>query len=266
MRIIAIANHKGGCGKTTTAINLSAGLARHNRKVLLIDMDPQAHSTIGLNVQPQKLEKTIYNVLLDSKVELDAIIRPISLNLDLAPADIILSGAELELAGAIGREKELSRCIARLNWDYNYVIIDSPPTLGLLTFNALVAADEALIPIESGFFGLHGVGKLLEVIQLIREKLGHPIRVRILSTMYDRRTNISKETFDELRKFFQEKVLKTVINTNVKLKEAVSKGAPIFNYDPNSAGSRDYEELAKEIISLEKKPKKTTENLNHRFH
>lgn len=252
MRIIAIANHKGGCGKTTTAINLAAGIARHERKVLLIDIDPQAHSTIGLNVKPQELKKTIYNVLLDTKnVSIDEIIIKITENLDIVPSDIILSGAELELAGVIGREKELTRAISGLEKRYDYIFIDCPPNLGLLTFNSLLASDEIIIPIESSFFALHGVNKLLEVVQIIKNKLDHSIKTYVLSTIFDRRTNIAKEVIDELNKFFQEKMLKTVINTNVKLREAAAKGVPIFDYDPNATGAYDYNELAMEIIGQE---------------
>lgn len=252
MRIIAITNHKGGCGKTTTAINLSAGLARCDRKVLLVDMDPQAHSTIGLNIKPQELEKTIYNVLIDPKeVVLNEIIIEITANLDIVPSDIVLSGAELELAGVIGREKELSRAIEELKKDYDYIIIDCPPNLGLLTFNALVASGEAIIPIESSFFALHGVNKLLEVIQIIKDKLDHSVKTYILATIFDRRTKIAKEVFAELNRFFQEKMLKTVINTNVKLRESVAKGVSIFDYDESATGAKDYGELANEVIKQE---------------
>lgn len=252
MRIITITNHKGGCGKTTTAINLSAGITRHERKVLLIDMDPQAHSTIGFNIKPQELKKTIYNVLLDPKnVSLNETIINVTGNLDIVPSDIVLSGAELELAGVIGREKELFRAIAKLEKNYDYIIIDSPPNLGLLTFNALVASSEVVIPIESSFFALHGVNRLLEVIQIVKDKLDHSIKVHILATIFDRRTNIAREVLDELNKFFQEKMLKTVINTNVKLKETAAKGVSIFDYDPDATGAKDYDELAREIIAQE---------------
>lgn len=254
MKIIAIANHKGGCAKTTTSINLAAGLARLDKQVLLIDMDPQAHSTIGFGVKSQELEKTIYDVILGPKLPLEEVVIPVSMNLDLAPSDIVLSSADMELAGEIAREENLARALRKLNTDYDYVIIDTPPNLGLLTFNSLVACDEILVPVESSFFGLHAISKILEVVQVIKDKLEHEIVIRVLPTIYDKRTNIAREVLAELRAFFQDRLLQTVIHTNVKLRESQSRGVSIFAYDAESVGALNYGKLAEELVGLHGQP------------
>ncbi len=256
MRVIAIANQKGGSAKTTTAINLGAALARRGKKVLLIDMDPQANATIGFDVKAHELKNSIYHVLVGpAGVPLDSVIISVGRNLDIAPSDIGLSGAELELANEIGRETRLSHSIHKMKRRYDYVLVDCPPSLGLLTFNCLVAADEVLVPVEMSFFALQGLGKLLQLVEIIRERLDHRIDFRAVATMFDRRNNICKEIFSNLKENFGEKVLDTAINVNVKLKEAASKGVHIFDYDGKSRGAQDYEALAREIMAHEKQPK-----------
>ena len=250
MRIISIANQKGGCAKTTTAINLSACLAESGKTVLLIDLDPQAHASVGLNIETPKLENTIYDVLT-GHVALEDVIIKISENFDLAPSDIVLSAAELELAGVIGRENELSTSIKKMNRRYDYIIIDCPPSLGLLTFNALKASKEVFITIETSFFALHGVGKLLQTLKLLEEKLNHHMSYYALATMHDKRTNLAREVLEEIKNYFKERTFKSVIAMNIKLREATSHGVPITKYSPQSQGAEDYMTLAKEVIGLE---------------
>ena len=255
MKIISIANQKGGCGKTTTAINLSACLAFKGRKVLLIDMDPQGHSTMGLNVKTGESEKTVYDALFGSdgkKVALGDVTVQVSEGFDFVPANIRLSAFEQQLSMAPGRENKLKEIIEELDRIYDYILIDCPPSLGLLTFNSLMASKEVFIPIDMGFFSLHGTGKLLEIIDLVRSKTGHAIRVKALATMYDRRTRIAKEILEEIRDHFKGSTFKTVINYNVKLKEAVSYGKSILDYDKKSRGYRDYLELADDVITEER--------------
>lgn len=253
MRIIAVSNQKGGSGKTTTAINLAACLASRRKKVLLIDMDPQANASIGLNLKTYGLTKSIYDVLVGSaNLGLDDVIVSIGDNFDLVPSNIELSGAELELANQIGRETRLAHVISGLKRRYDYILVDCPPALGLLTFNSLVACNEILIAVEMSFFALQGVGKLLQLIDIIRERLDHSIVFYALATIYDGRNRICQEVLKNMRENFKEKLLNTVVNVNVKLKEAASKGNHILDYDPKSRGARDYLALAGEIIA--KKP------------
>lgn len=257
MRVVAIANQKGGSAKTTTTINLGAALARAGKKVLLIDMDPQANATMGFDIKAHELKNSIYHVLVGpGGVSLDDVIIFIGENLDMAPSDIGLSGAELELANEIGRETRLSHAILKMKRRYDYVLIDCPPSLGLLTFNCLVAANEVLVPVEMSFFALQGMGKLLQLVEIIHERLDHKVLFRAVATMFDRRNNISKEIFENLKENFGDKVLDTVINMNVKLKEAASKGVHIFDYDGKSKGAHDYEALARELLDSEKEPRK----------
>ncbi len=250
MRVIAIANQKGGCAKTTTSINLSACLANKGKKVMLIDLDPQAHASVGLNIETPKLENTIYDVLTRD-VDIKDILIPVSENFFLAPSDIMLSAAELELAGVIGRENELFTRLKKLERSYDYIIIDCPPSLGLLTFNALKACREVIITIETSFFALHGVGKLLETMKLLENKLNHSLIYRALATMYDKRTNLAKEVLEEIKNYFKDRTFKSVISTNVKLRESTSHGLPIIKYAPQSQGAKDYDNLADEVISFE---------------
>ena len=253
MRVIAIANQKGGCGKTTTAINLSACLAEKGYKILLIDMDPQSHASIGLGIEVYKLEKSMYEVLIQPEVGFHDVIRKTEIpELQIAPATIMLSGAEIDLANVIGRENVLKECIQGLPYQYDYAIIDCPPSLSLLTVNALTAADELLIPVHTQYFPLEGVKQLLKTIDVVKKRLNHKLRVLgILPTLFDRRTNLSKDVLDGIRDYFRDKVFNTVINNNIKLAEAPSAGKPIILYDTGSTGARDYQSLTEEVIARE---------------
>jgi chromosome partitioning protein len=255
MRIVSIANQKGGCGKTTSAINLSACLAHKGRKVLLIDMDPQGHSAIGLNIHTSELEKTVCDALYDSNeanINLNDVIIKVDDNFDIAPSNISLSALEQRFSRVQGRETRLKQAIDGLDQIYDYIIIDCPPSLGLLTFNSLIASTEVIVPIEMSLFSLHGISKLLKIIDLVREKTGHEVRVKVVATMYDRRTRISKEVLEDIQKHFQGSMFITVIHTNVKLKEAVGFGKSIVHYDQKAPGFRDYMALTKEVIADEK--------------
>ncbi len=266
MRVIAIANQKGGCGKTTTAVNLSACLAQLKKNVLLIDLDPQGHATVGVNVKHQELSKTMYNVLTskaENKARLDEVIIPISDNLDLAPANIMLSAIEQELSGKPGREAKLTQAISLMvtNKTYNYVIIDCSPSLGLLTFNGLRASSELIAPVETGFYSLHGISRLLETVNLIDKQLNYKIQVKALVTMFDRRTKFSHEVKEEICKYFGGKVYKTLIHNNVKLKEASSYGMPVIAYNKRCRGAEDYTMLAKEVVAQAKAKKIITKDV-----
>jgi chromosome partitioning protein len=254
MRIISIANQKGGCGKTTTAINLSACLALKGRKVLLIDMDPQGHSGVGLDINANELEKTVYDALFTSegdKTPLHDTITQVTENFDIAPSHIGLSALEQHLSMAPGRETRLKEAIEGLYLNYDYIIIDCPPSLGLLTFNSLIASTEVYIPIEMGFFSLHGTGKLMELIDLVQNKTGHQIRVKTIATMCDMRTRLANEVLENIKNNFKGSMFKTVINANVKLKEAAGFGNSIVDYARKSTGYRDYVALAEEVIEEE---------------
>ena len=251
MRTIAVVNQKGGCGKTTTAINLSSSLALRGQRVLLIDFDPQAHATMGLNVMPSDLEKSIYDVITpkkDGDVTLDDILIPIKENFDLAPSNIILSVVEQELAGLKGREDRLYNAIQDLEAAYDYIIIDCPPSIGHLCFNALRAADEVVIPIDMSLFSLRGVAKLTEIIVMLNGKLDHEIKSRALITMYDSRTRYSEVVLDKVKSEFGKHVFETVIRYNIRLRESVDYGQPVGDYDKNAIGHIDYESLAEELI------------------
>jgi chromosome partitioning protein len=251
MRIIAIANQKGGCGKTTTAINLSSSLALKGQRVLLIDFDPQAHATMGLNVMPSDLEKCIYDVITpkqDSEIILDEVLIPIKDNFDLAPSNIILSVLEQELTGLKGREDRLFNAIQGLVAEYDYIIIDCPPSIGHLCFNALRAADEVVIPIDMSLFSLRGVAKLTEIIMMLNEKLDREIKSRALITMYDARTRYSETVLENVKSEFGKHVFETVIRYNIRLRESVDFGQPVGDYDRHAIGHIDYENLAGELI------------------
>ena len=256
MRIIAITNQKGGCGKTTTAINLSACLSQMEKKVLLIDLDPQGHATLGSHIKPQDLDKSMYDVLTpdqEKQVDLEKIIISSSGSFDLAPANVLLAAIEQELSGKPEREVKLEQAIAKMTTKkiYDFILIDSPPSLGLLTFNGLRASDEIITCVETGFYSLHGMSRLLEIVNIIERNISYKIKIKALITMFDRRTNFSKEIKDEIHKYFVGNVFNTIINNNVRLKESSSFGVPIITYDKRSSGAEDYNNLAYEVVQTE---------------
>ncbi|HOU36025.1 MAG TPA: AAA family ATPase [Candidatus Omnitrophota bacterium] len=253
MRIIAIANQKGGCGKTTTAVNLAAALASNKKKVLLIDLDPQSHATFGLNI---KTDTSIYNVLsklTHKKAKLQDIIKPVGVNFDIAPSSIVLSALEQELSGEIGREARLFDTIQGTKLNYDYVLIDCPPNLGLLTINAMRATDEVIIPVEASRFAIEGLGQLLDIINLVRDRLSHYVDYRVLVTNFDSRLQHSFTMLDKIKKTFKNQMFSTIIHVNVKLKEAQNEGTHIFNYDKYCRGTKDYYSLSREMITVDDK-------------
>jgi len=252
-KVIAIANQKGGVGKTTTAVNLSSCLAVAEKKTLLLDIDPQATSTSGLGIDKSKLEKSIYEVLIDG-IPIEEVIQKTELDfLDVAPSHLRLVGAEVELVNLLAREKKLSLALGSVKDNYDFILIDCPPSLGLLTINSLTAADSVLIPIQCEYYALEGLGHLLNTIKLIQEHLNPQLKIEgILLTMYDGRLNLSKQVAEEARKFFSDKVYQTVINRNVRLSEAPSFGKPIILYDVMSTGAENYLSLAEEILNHSK--------------
>ncbi len=257
MRIISITNQKGGCGKTTTAINLAAALAVNKRKVLLIDLDPQAHATLGLNI---KADLNIYNVLsklTPRKTGLKEIIQNVSENFDIAPSGIILSTLEQELAGEIGRESRLWERINSFKLDYDYVLIDCPPNLGILTINAIRATNEVIVPVEARRFSLEGLSKLKDIINLINDRLNHHVSYRILVTNFDSRLRHSFTMLGRIKSTFDNALFDTIIHVNVKLKEAQNFGSHVLNYDKYCRGAKDYFSLSREIIVQETTPAPT---------
>jgi chromosome partitioning protein len=255
MRTIAVVNQKGGCGKTITSINLSAFLALAGRRVLLVDMDPQGHSTLGLSGGGVEPLRTMYDVLLGETrrppITILDITRPVGENLDLAPADILLSAIPETLAGIAGRENLLTRAFADLAGRYDYVIVDCPPNVGLLTFNALKDCTEALIPMDPSFFSLHGIGKLFETFEVLERETGHRISARVLVTLYSGRTAFVKAVVEEVHQHLAGQHYATLIRQSVKLAEAASHGVPISQYATRSAGFEDYQALANEILQQE---------------
>jgi len=259
MRTIAIVNQKGGCGKTTTAINLSACLALQNRKVLLIDLDPQSNASIGLQINVEELEKSIYDVFSDTaRLTLKDVALAIDRCFDLVPAQLILSAVEQELAGKPGREAVLLRSIQALGDSYDYILIDCPPSLGMLTINALRACSEALIPIEMSVFSLQGVARLLGIMDVLKKTYGHEIRYKALATICNTRTKFGNEVLQNIEKHFGDAVYKTIIHGTVKLKESASFGISVVKYNPRCRGAEDYRELAGEVIAEEKRLRQTT--------
>jgi chromosome partitioning protein len=249
-QVIAIANQKGGVGKTTTAINLSAYLAQQGQETLLIDMDPQGNTTAGVGIGKNELKNTIYNVLMEEVNIEDAIISTDVDWLDIVPSNIHLIGAEIELVNVFARETRLRKALDKLTSVYKYVIIDCPPSLGLLTVNSLTAAGSVLIPMQCEYFALEGLGQLLNTIELIRKSLNPDLRVEgVLLTMFDSRVNLSGQVVEEVRKHLKDKVYKSIIPRSVRLSEAPSHGKPIVLYEPLSKGAIAYAELAKEVIN-----------------
>ncbi len=252
-RVYAIANQKGGVGKTTTAINLGAALAEQGCRVLVVDFDPQANATSGLGRNPHQEAPSIYEALLD-QVPLEAVIVPLALpRLALAPAALRLAGAEVELVGLLAREQRLRRILRPVLGAYDYVLIDCPPSLGLLTVNALTAADGILIPVQCEYLALEGLGQLIRTIDLIRDNLNPSLRiVGLVLTMFDARTNLAQQVVDEVRRHFGALVFETVIPRTVRLSEAPSFGQPILQYDAHSRGAQAYRSLAGELLARDR--------------
>jgi chromosome partitioning protein len=254
MRTVAIVNQKGGCGKTTVSINLASALAEAGQKVLLVDMDSQSHCAVGLAVPEQQIEQSIYDVLISTSrnepIKLTEILWQISDNLELAPASIDLSAFEQQMAGIADRECCLRDAIEQVKNDYDFTVIDCPPAVGLLTFNALRAATDVIVPVETGYFALHGLSKQLETLSILCKRCSQHVEVRVLASMYDIRTKMAREILAELREHFADKMFTTIVNFNTKIKEAASFGQPICEYDPASKGQKDFEALAAEVIGV----------------
>lgn len=247
-KIIALALQKGGVGKTTTAINLSASLAHIGKKVLVIDADPQSNTTSGLGIEKPVIQASIYECLIDGISARQAIINTQVKGLDIIPATIDLVGAEVELLQRSERETTMRRLLELVRDDYDYILIDCSPSLGLITINALTAADSVIIPVQCEYLALEGIGQLLNTIKLIKSKLNPELTIEgFLLTMYDSRLRLARQVYDEVKRHFDSLVFKTVITRNVRLSEAPSFGKPILLYDPESAGAKNYLDLAKEI-------------------
>jgi len=249
-KVMVVANQKGGVGKTTTAVNLAAALAFAEAKVLLVDMDPQANATSGLGFNPSELSQSIYDVIINNVRIEDVLLETKIDGLHLIPSKIDLTAAEIELVSVLSRETRLKRALEGIKDRYNIVIIDCPPSLGLLTINSLTASDSVLIPLQCEYYALEGLTQLLNTIRLVKDGLNPKLDLEgILLTMYDPRNNLSKEVYKQVREFFRDKMFKSIIPRNVKLSEAPSYGVPIISYDIRSKGAESYIELAKEILS-----------------
>ncbi|MCQ6276654.1 ParA family protein [Bacillus sp. V3B] len=248
-KVISIANQKGGVGKTTTSVNLGACLAYLGKKVLLVDVDPQGNTTSGIGIEKADVDQCIYDVLVED-VEASQVIRPTVVeNLYSIPATIQLAGAEIELVPTISREVRLKRALEKIIDEYDYILIDCPPSLGLLTLNALTASDSVLIPVQCEYYALEGLSQLLNTVRLVQKHLNNDLKVEgVLLTMLDARTNLGIQVIEEVKKYFQDKVYTTIIPRNVRLSEAPSHGEPIIIYDPKSRGAEVYLDLAKEVV------------------
>lgn len=252
-RVISIANQKGGVGKTTTAVNLSACLAQKGKRVLLIDTDPQGNATSGLGIEAHT-DRSVYNVLVDDMEISDTIVSTMVKKLDVCPANINLAGAEIELVSMVSRENRLKDAVDKIRDEYDYVLIDCPPSLGLITLNAFTASDSVLVPIQCEYYALEGLGQLINTIKLVQKHLNPDLIVEgVILTMFDARTNLSTQVAREVEKYFGNKVFQTIIPRNIRLSEAPSHGLPITLYDGESKGAETYKKLAKELIKLTEK-------------
>ncbi len=267
MRTIAVINQKGGCGKTTVAINLASTLAGTGKRTLLVDMDPQSHCAVGLAVPEEQIEQGIYDVLIgvnrDEPAKLREVLWEIADSFELAPASIDLAAFEQQMAGIARREDCLKNALREVQEIYEFAVIDCAPSMGLLTFNALRAATDVIIPVDTGYFALHGLSRQLDTISVLCKQCSRNISVRVLASMYDIRTKMGREILAELRSHFGQKMFRTVVNFNTKLKEAASLGQPINEYDPASKGYKDFQNLVKEVIGEQKEHRREmVESLN----
>ncbi|CAM3054238.1 ParA family protein [Sporolactobacillus spathodeae] len=251
-KILAVANQKGGVGKTTTAVNLSACMATLGCKTLLVDIDPQGNATSGSGVDKGEVDECIYDVLVEEK-DIKDVIKPSTVdNLDVVPSAIQLAGAEIELVSTISREVRLKRALEKVKDIYDYIVIDCPPSLGLLTLNALTAADSVIIPVQCEYYALEGLSQLLNTVRLVQKHLNHHLAIEgVLLTMLDARTNLGLQVIQEVKKYFQDRVFRTIIPRNVRLSEAPSHGKPIIIYDTRSKGAEVYLDFAKEVTMHE---------------
>ena len=251
-KIIAITNQKGGVGKTTTSVNLGACLASLGKRVLLVDIDPQGNTTSGIGINKADVENCIYDILINDVHPRDAIVPTNIPGLNIIPATIQLAGAEIEMVSTISREVRLKKALHQVKQDYDYILIDCPPSLGLLTINSLTASDSVLIPIQCEYYALEGLSQLLNTVRLVQKHLNTTLQIEgVLLTMFDARTNLGIQVIEEVKKYFQQKVYQTIIPRNVRLSEAPSHGQAIITYDPRSKGAEVYLELAKEVITYE---------------
>lgn len=252
-KIISIANQKGGVGKTTTAINLSAALAKQGKKVLLIDCDPQGNATSGYGIEKNEIENTVYELMLGDCTVKDCIIKDVLKNLSIIPANVSLSAADIELIGVEKKEFILKNEIDWVKSDYDYIMIDCPPSLNTLTINAMTASDTVLVPIQCEYYALEGLSQLIYTINLVRERLNPTLSIEgVLFTMFDSRTNLSQQVVQNVKENLQQYIFDTVVPRNIRLAEAPSYGAPITEYDPKSVGSASYIKIAKELIKKNK--------------
>lgn len=253
-KIIAVSNQKGGVGKTTTTVNVAACLAKLGKKVLLVDIDPQGNSTSGLGIDKRRCEKTVYDCLVNEEKAENVIVETDYENLFVCPSNLDLSGAEIELISVMGRENRLKESLSSVKEQFDFIFIDSPPSLGLITINTLTAADSVLIPIQCEFYALEGVSQLVETIKKIKKALNPELYIEgIVMTMYDARTNLAVQVVDEVKRFFPEKVYKTIIPRNVRVSEAPGFGKPVIYYDEASKGAEAYMELAAELLEAQEK-------------